>query len=98
MIDTGTELPLVLVTWHDAWINETPVTVEDVAASHKPEVIRTLGWLLRDDDTGVSLANEHYAGTYRGRTFIPRGMVVSVVRYTLTKPRTKRATVKQEGS
>jgi hypothetical protein len=89
-----TNLPLVLVEWDDAWINEVSVTLEDVGASHKPTTVHTLGWLLREDDVGVSLANEHYDATYRGRTFIPRAMVREVTRFTLTKPR-PRKTAKQ---
>lgn len=93
---TNTELlnlPLVLVTWNDAWVRgEEPVTMADVAASHKPMVIHTLGWLLRDDEMGVSIANENYAedATYRGRTFIPRVMVESVTHFTLGKKRAKK--------
>jgi len=88
------KLPLVLVSWNDAWIDGTdPVNPADVAASHKPKVIHTLGWLLRDDDVGVSLANENYDEdtTYRGRTFIPRAMIQSVSAFTLAKKRAKKA-------
>ena len=84
-------LPLVIVTWHDAWTNELGVTVEDVRASHKPMVVRTIGWLLLDDEVGVSLANEHFDDeSYRGRTFILRSMVVDVQPFTLTKPRKRK--------
>lgn len=81
---------LVLITWHDAWIDGTePVALSEVGHAHKPQVIKTLGWLLRDDEAGVSVACEHYAeeDVYRGRTFIPRGMIVSVMPYNLSKPR-----------
>lgn len=82
---------LVIVVWNDAWTNEMGVTLEDVRASHKPMVVRTIGWLLLDDDIGVSLANEHFDdGSYRGRTFILRSMVVSVTPYNLSKLRPKR--------
>lgn len=86
-------LPLVMVSWNDAWIRaEEPVTLPDVAATHKPMLIHTLGYLLREDEHGVSLANEYYdeEGTYRGRTFIPRAMILSVEHHTLTKPRKPR--------
>lgn len=86
------DLPLVIVEWHDAWTNELGVTIEDVGASHKPMRVQTIGWLLKDDDVGVSLANEHFDdGSYRGRTFILRSMVVSVVPFALTKPRQRKA-------
>lgn len=83
-----TKLPLVVVVWNDAWASETAVTQTELV--HKPEKIVTIGWLLRDDEVGVQLANEHYDETYRGRTFIPRGMVQSVTHYQLAKPRQKK--------
>ena len=85
-----TKLPLVIVEWDDAWTDEQTVTLEDVRASHKPMVVTTIGWLLLEDEVGVSLANEFYGGTYRGRTFILRSMVKSVTPYVLTKPRKKK--------
>ena len=85
------DYPLVVVEWDDAWVNaEEPVSPADVTASHKPTVVRTIGWLLRQDEAGVSLANEHYENLYRGRSFIPTVMVRSVTRYQLTKPRAPR--------
>lgn len=83
-------LALVLVEWNDAWCKaEEPVTLSDVGATHQPTVIHTLGWVLLSDDTGISLANEYYLDTYRGRTFIPASLIVSVTPFTLTKPRQK---------
>ena len=84
-----TKLPLVLVEWDDAWADATAaVTERDVGDSHKAEVIRTLGWLLKEDDKGVSVAAEYCAdGSYRGRSFIPRGMIRSMTHYRLVKPR-----------
>ena len=76
--------PFVEVVWNDAWVRaDEPVTLADVAASHKPMVIHTLGYLLREDEVGVSLANEFYDedGTFRGRTFIYRPMLISVKPY-----------------
>lgn len=88
---TTANLPLVIVEWNDAWTNEMGVTVEDVRASHKPMVVHTIGWLLLDDEIGVSLANEHFDdGSYRGRTFILRSMVVKVEPVRLVKPRKRR--------
>lgn len=84
------KLPLVVVEWDDAWADSTePVMLNEVGAEHKPMPIVTIGWLLRDDDAGVSIAPEYYkhADTYRGRTFIPRGMVRTVTTFRLTKPK-----------
>ena len=97
MTTTSTHvLPLVIVEWLDAWTNELGVTVEDVGASHKPMRVRTIGWLLKDDDIGVSLANEHFDdNSYRGRTFILRPMIVSVLPFALTKPRQRKGRPKE---
>ena len=87
---TKQTLPLVIVQWADAWTNEMSVTLEDAKASHKPMAVETIGWLLVDDEVGVSLANEHFDdGSYRGRTFILRSMVRSVTVHALAKPRIK---------
>lgn len=88
-------LKLVVVEWLDAWVRaDEPVTLADVGASHHPEPVTTIGWVLLQDDTGISLANEVYDGHYRGRTFVPAGMIESITPYKLTKarqPKTKPA-------
>lgn len=88
------KLALVVVRWKDAWVDgNEPVTLgAEVATTHKPKVIVTVGWLLREDESGVSVANEHYddENVYRGRTYIPREMIVSLERYKLTKERVPR--------
>jgi len=84
-------LPLVIVAWNDANTgNEDVVTLETVDSYHKPTVIHTIGWLLKGDDNGVTLVNEYYDGYFRGRTFIPGGMVISITPYNLSKPRKPR--------
>jgi len=80
-------LELVIVEWNDAWGDEEPVSLDSVDAVHKPLVVRTIGWLLKSDDAGVSLANECYDNSYRGRSFIPKAMIKSVTPYKLVKPR-----------
>lgn len=83
---------LVVVEWNDAWVEgNEPVLLNEVGHAHKPHVIITIGWLLMDDETGISLANEHYKddNTYRGRTFIPRGMVGKVTTYKLAQVKQK---------
>jgi len=71
--------PLVALIWMDAHspAYETEVTSEEV--EHKPMPIVTFGILLKDDTSGVSVASEQTGpDTYRGHTFVPRGMVTSV--------------------
>lgn len=89
--DSGTQLKnktLVAVTWNDAHGN----ALGEFAAHeipHAPYVWTTIGFLLRRDDQGVSLASELGAeGNYRGVNFIPQGMILSVKE--LLKPRVKR--------
>lgn len=93
-LNVSAKLPLVIVKWNDAWVDgNDPVNLADVQASHKPKVIKTLGYLLYQNDVGVSLANEYYddEDVYRGRTFVFAPMIISVTPYTLTKQRKKRA-------
>lgn len=82
---------LVLVIWEDAWQDqENFATLHGVTSTHNPMVVQTMGWLLVDDATGISVANERSSedgkDTYRGRTFIPRAMVVSVNPFRMMKP------------
>ena len=84
-------LQLALILWDDAWSDQEPVTEYAAGVAHAPEQINTLGWILRDDEIGITVVNEFYGDKYRGRTFIPRGMVRTVTRYTLQRPRKARA-------
>ena len=85
------ELPLVVVEWKDAWVREEPILLSDAKSSHTPTIVTTIGWVLVDDDEGLSIANEHYDSSYRGRTFIPRAMVMKVTAFKLTTPRKRKA-------
>lgn len=83
---------LVLVEWDDAWGDTDGfATLHGIQQTHHPMAVQTIGWLLQDDATGVSLANEQSTAdgqpTYRGRTFIPRAMVRAVQLYKMTKAR-----------
>lgn len=94
------DLPLVIVEWNDAWTDGAePVLASEAHIEHRPKVIVTLGWLLKDDDTGVQIASEHYKddSTYRGRTFIPRGMIRDVTPFTLSRPRKKKVPPQEVG-
>lgn len=101
-MNTASTPAFVIVKWEDAWADAvTAVTLKDVGETHKSECIETAGWLLKDDATGISLANEVCADkSYRGRTFIPKAMIVSVTHHTLAKPRKKKpqATEATEGA
>ncbi len=86
-----THLPLVRVVWKDAWIDtDAFVTIETAHIKHKPMPIETIGWLVVDNESGISIANERSLedeDSYRGRTYIPRGMIVSIEPFKAVKPR-----------
>lgn len=87
-------LPFVLVRWDDANASSTEmVTLPNLTKVHKPVTIMTAGWVLRDDEAGITIAYE-YCGDdeYRGLTFVPRSLVKDVS--PLVKPRAKRTTLK----
>ncbi|MGE3341516.1 MAG: hypothetical protein AB7J46_06505 [Candidatus Altimarinota bacterium] len=87
------ELPFVACVWNDAWVDGTEaVAVSDVHLKHKASVHITTGWLLYKNDEGVSVANEFCPDdeTYRGRTYIPAGMIVDIKEFKLTIPRKPR--------
>lgn len=90
-------LDLVLVIWDDAWQDsDNFATQHGMAQTHHAMPVQTLGWLIADDEQGLSIVNERSSeagqDVYRGRTFIPRAMVRSVSKFTLTKSRIKKET------
>jgi hypothetical protein len=73
---------LCLVRWADAHSPSAgdTYTANDLDAVHRAITATTCGFLLRDDDFGVTVASEWLGGQeFRGLTIIPRGMVVEVV-------------------
>lgn len=83
--------PIVAISWDDAHGNATACYSQH-EIPHAPVKVTTIGWLLREDAAGVSVANEYCSdGDYRGVTFIPIGMITA--RKTISKkPRsTKKA-------
>jgi hypothetical protein len=70
--------PLVRVVWKDAHSSSVNAYAEH-EIPHSALVIETVGWLLKQDSDGVSVANEYCAdATYRGYTFVPAGLLVKV--------------------
>src|SRR5687767_7198376 len=87
--------PLVIAVWEDAHTSGIElVTVDSVKDNHHPEVMQTVGWLIRDDEKGISIANERCTDNgedyYRGHTFILRSLIRSVTPFTLSRPRKKK--------
>ena len=80
------KLPFVVVNWHDAH-GSTHEDITPETVDHEPILMSTAGWLLKETETGVSVANEYGDGSYRGHTFIPRPLIVSITPVKLTRPR-----------
>lgn len=79
---------LVKVIWLDAHASSTTAYAEH-EIPHSAIEIQTVGWLLRQDDAGISVANEYCAdATYRGYTFVPTALIKSVE--DVVKPAKKR--------
>lgn len=71
--------PLVALSWSDAHSPDATQIVDatNLADIHGTLLIRTVGWELRADEHGVTLANEFCGDTeFRGTTFVPRSLVV----------------------
>lgn len=90
--------PLVKVIWKDAHgvAGTTALSLHEIP--HGAIEITSYGLLLRQDDHGVSIVSEVCAdGTYRGYTFVPAGMLISVE--PVIKPkRVKKRLLKEESS
>lgn len=77
--------PFVFVHWHDAHGShgDTTASYSEDDLPHESKLMVTAGWLVKDDDKGITLFGEWCCDDddetpWRSRTFIPRGMVVSV--------------------
>lgn len=86
---------LVLIEWSDAWADtDNFSSAHGIIQSHAPMIVQTLGWVIQDDEVGISVVNELSTedgkSIFRGRTFIPRAMVQKVTEFTLSKPRKKK--------
>lgn len=84
--------PFAIVVWDDVQSSATTVvTEENLHTHHTPITMKTVGWLLRDDEDGVSIACEEYwedgIPNWRGHTFILRSLVRSVTPFKLPAPR-----------
>ena len=76
------------VWWSDAHGGSHSVSDHDIERSHKPMVMATTGWVVRDDEAGIMLAqdwmprdaNVHLetANQWRVPSFQPRACIVKV--------------------
>ena len=89
MVEVG---DMIILEWKDAHTSTDEFSFTELHERHKPWTITTVGWLLQNDEVGVSLANELTGtDTYRGHTFVLKSMVVSVKPYKT--PRKRKAKV-----
>jgi hypothetical protein len=82
-IHTFPKKPYVFVLWHDPHSpGATEVfSEEDVHALHRSLPMITAGWLMKEDDDGVSIASEYCGdGDYRGTTFVLKELLIDVIR------------------
>jgi hypothetical protein len=77
--------PLVLVHWLDAWYDPDEQSHEDWRADYP---VQTVGYLVRDDHTVISIAQEVLPDDegFRAVTHIPRAMVQQITRLALELP------------
>jgi len=70
--------PVVVVFWGDAHEKHEDVDVADI--EHEPKVQAIAGWLIKQDDVGVTIATEYGVedGELRTVNFIPAGMIQSL--------------------
>ena len=92
--------PAVVVIWDDAHARNQAVeyTEDEVRNLHRPETVTTLGLLLKQDATGVSLyCEETGPDAVRGANFIPAAMVREVVVLgQLKRPRVRKTKIVKE--
>ena len=74
------DFPFALVIWDDAVVSSGDVRTEEIG--HKAVRYHSAGWILRQNEVGVSVAAEWAPdeGTWRGVTFIPSGLLIEVRR------------------
>lgn len=84
---------IAIVVWDDAHGSSTR-DVTEKELPHAPVTMTTIGWLLREDDKGISIACERFAEDgvdyYRGHTFVPHAMVKSCTKFNLSPARRKK--------
>jgi hypothetical protein len=85
---------LAVVTWDDAWSAGIELlTAKDIDEKHKPAVMETLGWVIKEDIAGVWVSSERCLDpgetSFRGHTFIPRSLITTIRPFKLTVPRKK---------
>jgi len=72
-------LPVVVVTWVDAHDNPAHIDSDQVDEEHKPNLVHSVGWLLKKDKKGVTIARCYDDEKESDASlFVPTGMIQSV--------------------
>jgi len=92
----------VAVEWHDSSSPDATAIYDakNLKDAHGEMPVITCGWLLKEDDQGVTLASEWFAGTteFRGLTCILKVNIVERVELKAKGPaRPRKATVTKGG-
>lgn len=67
---------LIVVDWEDAWATSGWARAEAAGKEHMPLPVKSVGFLIKQDKTGVSLAGGYDAnGNPAGQHFIPAAMI-----------------------
>lgn len=75
--------------WADAHGSDGTLAAHEI--DHKPYVYTTVGFLVKTDEIGVSIAFERGEdGKYRDITFVPRAIVLKEFSIGFLKPRRKK--------
>jgi hypothetical protein len=72
---------LVKVKWLDAFGEVDKTIFNEYEISHEPLILESVGWVLREDDTGITIAmdcNPKEDFSFRNVGFIPRQMILEV--------------------
>lgn len=84
---------LVVVVWDDAHMSMDEYSAAEVERDfHKAEQVKSFGLLVRDDEKGITLAQDEGMADekFRHVIFIPRGMIREVVNLGIPKkPQTR---------
>lgn len=87
--------PVVCVVWDDADVSAptTAYAEDEIAAVHKTTPVESIGLLLLDDPTGVTIMTDHYLdggrSIFRQRNFILRANIREM-HYLYPRPRRAR--------
>jgi hypothetical protein len=86
--------PIIGVRWNDAHGSDGTLAAHEV--DHCPYVFTTVGYLVRSDEVGVSVAGElGQDGKFRDITFIPRLMIIKEFAISPKKAKRDRESAQQ---